>query len=100
MLSEIQVVHVEQGWDMRLVHALREGLRARNLKPGQCLVAFNTRLDMARIIDAEGGVHTYYAYQGEEYDLETLAAQMRSGWKVELVVGQHERRRGRLPRAA
>ena len=55
---------------------------------------------MARIIDAEGGVHTYYAYQGEEYDLETLAAQMRSGWKVELVVGQHERRRGALPRAA
>ena len=88
----IKIVHVEPGWDMRLKHALREGIRAQRLKPGQCLVAFNRALTQARIIDCEGGVHDYYADQGVEYDLEELAAQLKRGLFVELEVGRHERR--------
>ncbi len=100
MISEIQVVHVELDWDMRQVHALREGLRARRLKPGQCLVAFNRALDMARVIDSEGAVHNYYGYQGEEYDLEELAAQMRAGIGIKLEVGRHEKVGSPLKEAA
>lgn len=86
----VKVVHVEKAWDMRRKHALREGTRARALRPGQCLVAFNKALNMARIIDCEGGVHDYYADQGVVYDLEEVAAQFERGLNVELDVGRHE----------
>ncbi len=86
----IRVVHVEKAWDMRKKHALREGRRARALQRGQCLVAFNRALDMARIIDCEGGVHDYYADQGEEFDLHGLAQRMERAFYVALDVGRHE----------
>lgn len=92
----VRVVHVVHGWDMRQKHILREGRWARALKPGQCLLAFNRRLDMARLIDCEGGVHDWYADQGEEFDLEGVAARMQRAFYVEMDVGQHERVRLRV----
>ena len=90
----IRVAHVEAEWDMRRKHALREGTRAIRLKQGQCLVAFNRRLTMARIIDSEGGVHDYYADRGVKFDLEVLAEMMLRGFTVELDVGRPTRESG------
>lgn len=91
----LRVVQLVPGWDMRRVHDLRESLRARSLRPGECIVAVNTALDMARIIDCEGGVTNRYADLGEEFDLETISAQMRRAYEVDLDAGRHERPRAR-----
>ena len=93
-MKRVRVRDVIKGWDMRRKHALREGEKARALKRGQCLVAFNRALTMARIIDCEGGVHDYYADQGVEYDLATVADQLMRGLFVDLDVGRHESRAG------
>lgn len=99
-MEELKIAHVVKAWDMRKKHALREGTRARRLKPGQVLVAFNKALDMARFIDCEGGVHDYYADPGTRYDLVQLADQIRRGIGAELEVGRHEVVHGRLRVAA
>lgn len=100
----LKIVQVVRGWDMRKVHELRESIRARALQPGQCIVAVNNALDMARIIDCEGGVTNRYADVGEEFDLAGIAAQMQRGLGVDMDTGRHERprvtSRGRLREAA
>ena len=85
---KVKVIHVESNWDMRRKHALRESRRAKKLERGQCLVAFNAALSMARIIDSEGGVHDYYADRGVKFDLVSLRAMVRDGFAVELDVGK------------
>lgn len=99
---KVKVVHVIQDWDMRVRHKLRDGRKGSSLKRGQCLVAFNRSRNMARIIDAVGAVHDYYADKGEEYDLELLAKHLQAGLYVELQIGRHEAVRGvvKLRRAA
>ena len=97
---KLKVVQLVQGWDMRRKHELRESLRARALKRGQCLVAINVARSMARIIDCEGGVHDYYADVGGEYDLYEVAAQIERGLNVELDVGRHDTTRSALREAA
>ena len=87
-MSEIKVVHVIRGWDMRRKHDLREGLHAQRLKRGQCIVAFNVALTMARVIDSEWGVHDYYEDAG--FNLERLGEMMERGFYVQLDVGRHE----------
>ena len=87
---KVRVVHVTKAWDMRKKHALREGLRAARLKRGQCLVAYNKALTMARIIDCEGGVHDYYADPGELFDHDSLVRRMKRAFNVDLDVGRHE----------
>ena len=86
----VKVLHVVKAWDMRKKHALREGIRAAKLKRGQCLVAFNRALDMARIIDSEGGVHDYYADKGEQFDLQAVRGRMERAMFVDLDVGKHD----------
>lgn len=99
---KVKVVHVVKDWDMRVRHRLRDGRRGSSLKRGQCLVAFNRAKNMARIIDAVGAVHDYYADKGEEYDLDLLAKHLKAGLFVDLQVGRHEAVKGvvRLRRAA
>ncbi len=94
----IRVVHIENGWDMRRKHDLREGLHAQRLKPGQCLVAFNVAQTMARVIDSEWGVHDYYEDRG--FNLERLAEMIKAGFYVDLDIGRHEVVRGVHLRAA
>lgn len=89
-MTSVRVRHVVKDWDMRRKHALREGAKANGLKRGQCIVAFNRALTMARIIDCEGGVHDYYADQGVVYDLALVRDQLRRGLLVVLDVGRHE----------
>lgn len=92
---KITIVQLVPGWDMRRKHDLRESLRARNLRPGEIIVAINRALDMARIIDCEGGCMDRYAYEGEEFDLERIAEQMRGAYAIDIDAGQHERPRAR-----
>ena len=84
----VKVVHVESEWDMRKKHALRESRKANRLTRGQCLVAFNGALTMARIIDSEGGVHDYYADRGVKFDLAVLKEMIQQGFAVDLDVGK------------
>jgi hypothetical protein len=79
-----KVVAVIQDWNMNLKHELRESPTALNLKSGQCIVAINTRRNMARVICSEGGVHDYYADQGVKFDVGELSQMMQRGIGLEL----------------
>lgn len=92
---KITIVQVVADWDMRRKHDLRESLRARNLRPGEIIVAVNRALDMARIIDCEGGCLDRYADEGTEFDLEQIRDQMRRAYDIDIDAGAHERPRAR-----
>ena len=93
---KITIVQLVPGWDMRRKHDLRESIRARSLRPGEIIVAVNRALNMARIIDSEGGcLDRYPTYEGEEFDLEGIAEQMRAAYDIDIDAGRHERPRAR-----
>lgn len=84
--STLTVVHVEECIDMRQVHEFRECERASKLKPGECILGFNFNAKIVRIIDYELGIHTYYADEGEKFDLELVKARVRSGMATIMVM--------------
>ncbi len=77
---------------MRGVHKLRKHRKAKKLKSGDCIVAFNKASTMARIIDWKGGVHTYYAEPRQVFDLDALKRLVGSGFGVVLEPGITVRR--------
>lgn len=94
--STVQIVHLVKDWDMRLRHSLREGRKASGLKRSQALLAFNRAGTMARIIDASGAVHDFYAEAGEEFDVTAVSNQLSYGFNVTLKVGREEKVKGRI----
>jgi len=86
--SRVRVTDVIDGWDMRGVHILREHRKMRNLSTGSCVVAFNKEQNIARIIDWQGGVHTYYADDNEFFDMESLRELSKTSYYVDLVPGE------------
>lgn len=86
----LRILKIVEKWDMRGVHKLRNDRRAKSLKRGQCLIAFNKAMTIGRIIDPAGGVHTYYADKDrkEIFDIDRLSALVHEGFWVELRVGK------------
>ena len=87
-MSSLLISRIVDGWDMRKRHSLRR--KAWRIKKGEVLLAFNVRQTIARFVDAEGGVHDYYAPKGEMFDVPTLYDYVKSGIGVSLVVGASE----------
>lgn len=94
---ELTVVHVEEDpVDMRMLHEFRESDRAKKLSPGECIVGFNYNGSMARIVDYELGVHTYYADEGEKFSPELLRDRVRWGMATVMVFPEAKQRKGKL----
>ena len=89
--TKLTVVHVEDHIDMRLVHEFRESERASKLKPGECILGFNHDASMVRVIDYEQGVHTYYADEGEKFDLGKVKERVRRGMATIIVMPKSDR---------
>lgn len=83
----IKVVDIIGEWDMRKMHPLRFHRKTKNLRQGSCVIAFNRKQSMARIIDWAGGVHTYYAEKGEIFDMESLRELVNKAFYVDLKPG-------------
>lgn len=83
----VKIEDIITGWDMRKVHALRTHKLTKRLRQGSCIVAFNNKQSMARIIDWAGGVHSYYAAQGEVFDLDSLRELVNAAFYVDLRPG-------------
>ena len=56
------------------------------------MIAFNKRQTIGRIIDWEGGVHTYYAEKGEMFDLDSLRELVKAAFYVDLTPGTNAKR--------
>lgn len=82
----LTVAAVKSDHNMTYRHELRSSPQAQRLKPGQCFVAFNSLLTIARIIDFMGGIHDYYAPDGEQFDTQMLSNMMQKGIGVEFTI--------------
>ncbi len=89
----LRIVAIVDAWNMNGVHKLRGDKRSTALKRGQCLIAFNRKLTIGRIIDSEGGVHTYYAPPKEIFDIASVSQMVSDGFWVELRVGAKVRQK-------
>ncbi|MGB5812043.1 MAG: hypothetical protein WBG86_16020 [Polyangiales bacterium] len=99
--GKLRVTKIVEEWNMNCVHKLREDKGSRTLKKGDCLVAFNKKQTIGRIIDFAGGVHTYYARKKEVFDIQSLSALVETGFYIELSVGAKTRQQAsELKRAA
>ncbi|KKL50127.1 hypothetical protein LCGC14_2308620 [marine sediment metagenome] len=104
MQTQISVVKLVEGWDMRGIHKLRLSRGAKALEPRTCIVAFNRAETIAMIVDANGGV--YHSYEPDGFDLRILAENIQLGLAVVLVDKSRASRRrvqgvgSRLRRAA
>ena len=93
---KVKVTKIKIDWDMRLTHPLKDCREATSLKRGECLMAFNARQTMIRLIDCVGGVHTWYKKAGDGvFDIKRIAVLMNDGLLVELQVGRAPAERAR-----
>lgn len=68
----VMVKRIITDWDCRRVYALQAIADRNRLGPREVVLAFNTRLTMARVVDASGSILTIYADPGHEFVLDTL----------------------------
>lgn len=99
-VGTMRITAIIEDWHMGKVHKLREDRRAKKLKRGQCLIAFNRKMTIGRIIDPLGGVHTYYAAKKSVFDVDALSAMVADGFWVELKVGSSTRKQASELKAA
>lgn len=94
--------------DMRKTRALvfdTPGLY-RNLTAGHTVLLVNRACTMARLIDSEHGLHTYYAPPDERFDVDGILALVQAkilSIGVQVIAGGAQRRRSRVlsvPKAA
>lgn len=98
---KVEVVSLKKDWDMRCTHELRDSRAATQLKRGQCLMAFNTRRSMCRMIDSVGGVHTWYRRPEDGvFDVRAIAKLMKEGLAIELQVGRKTTQRAKILKLA
>lgn len=67
----VTVKSVTVDMNLRAIHDLRKYWMPR-LKRGQAALFVNVARDKARLLDAMGGVHNYYADNGEVFDVRTI----------------------------
>lgn len=87
----MRVVHIIDDWDMRMVHRLRSHPKARSLQKGECLMAFNRAITIARIVDCNGGVLQIWSRPGRQFDYDECLLLVKSGWDVDLRKGASTR---------
>ena len=93
MINTMKMVAILDNYNMSGWHKLRNSKQARELTRGQCLVAFNRKMTIGRIIDSAGGVHTWYAPPKEVFDLAKLSAMIQQGFWIDLRVAASVRQK-------
>ena len=95
----LAVKRIIEEWDMRSRTSLRELLVTRRLKKGECVVAFNRKMTIARILintqseDAEVGTLEYYASEGYEFDMDVLRNIVSDGTDITIAESRTRRQR-------
>jgi len=71
-MHTVFIKHIIYDWHMGQIHALREHRRVGLLRKNEVLLALNHKRTIARFIDNEEGVHTYYAPEKVRFNLDKL----------------------------
>ncbi len=71
-MHTVTIKKIITDWDMRKVYDLQHHASVGRLDDSEVLLALNKSRTMARFIDNEEGVHTYYAPPRTRYDVNAL----------------------------
>lgn len=85
-MSVVKVTRILLDQDLRSIHKLRAG--HQTLRKGACFMAFNKAQNMVRIVDCEGGVHSYWSPDRQLFDIDEVQRLVMRGWNVELDLGR------------
>ncbi len=69
-MHTVYIAGIVTDWDMRPVHTLPPG--QRYLNDSEVILCLNTRLTIARFVDSASAIHTYYAPDGEQFNLDAI----------------------------
>lgn len=75
MSTPAQIVTIRKlvpDWDMRRIHKLQEQADALKLRSRDVILAFNRRMPMGRLVDMNGTIVTFYAFEGMRFKVEKL----------------------------
>jgi hypothetical protein len=80
-MSTVTIRRIRKNVDMRGVHRMRKWIRHGK---GEVLLAFNRRCTIARIVDANRDVYTFYANKGEQFSVEIIANRLADAGTIQL----------------
>lgn len=83
----LEVTGVTWEWDMRSKLKLLNSTRAKRLRPGECFIAFNRSLSIARVVNGYGEMLEIRSAEGVEFDPEIAISRVFNGWTLELGAG-------------
>lgn len=89
---KVQVVHIEEPWNMNRRRAWREQARWKKLREGECILAINSRRTIAqyitRTLGPDGKVWLGVAYEyppdGQSFDLPTIVEMIARGFYTDI----------------
>ena len=88
---KLRIVGIILEWNMNSIHSLRKRAEQYPLARNQCLIAFNRKQTIARIIDCMGGVHTYYSEKNQAFDVEELNNLVHDSFHVSIYVQKNDK---------